>query len=201
MGTKKRVTGGLVRPMDALFSPSEQRLIGAVLLNPGRDFGTLELLTRIGTSRSAGKSLIDRWVSAGVLRERRVGNQRRLSANPDYLLYPELRTMALKTIGLAEPLAKALSPLKHRLTDAFVFGSIAAGRDTSKSDIDLALVGEVDLFQVSPLIDAAEHELGRPVHVSVYGTAEWADASAPVLDVIRNGPRIDLMELMDGTTR
>ena len=187
-----------MRPLDALLSVPEQRLLSAVLLHPERDFGTVELLDRMGSSRSAGSTVLKRWVDSGLLRERRVGNQRRLAANPEFLLYPELRRMLTKTVGIAQPLAQALAPLAHRLTDAFVFGSVAAGTDGSESDIDLAVVGDITLFDVSPLLDAAQGELGRPVHVSVYTAQEWARDADSVLAAVRQGPRIDLMEALHG---
>ena len=108
--------------------------------------------------------------------------------------------MVLKTVGLAEPLAKALAPLGSRLTDAFVFGSVAAGQDSSASDIDVAVVGDVNLFDLSPLVDSVELELGRAVHVNVYSDQEWASDDA-VLAAIRTGPRIDLMEGIRAETR
>lgn len=182
-----------MRPLDALLSKPEQRLMSAVLVHPDQDFGTLELLTRMGNGRGAGSAVLKRWLDSGLLRERRVGNQRRLSANPQFVLYPELRQMVLKTVGMTDPLAKALAPIAGRLTEAFMFGSVASGTDTSESDIDVAVVGEVDLFDVSPLFDTVQSELGRSVHVNVYSPQEWA-ADDPVLATIKRGPRIDLME-------
>lgn len=182
-----------MRPLDALLSKPEQRLMSVVLARPDQDFGTLELLQHMGNSRGAGSTVLKRWVASGLLRERKVGNQRRLSANPQFVLYPELRRMVLKTVGLSDPLAKALAPIASRLTEAFVFGSVASGTDTSESDIDVAVVGEVDLFDVSPLLDTVQGELGRSVHVNVYSPQEWA-VDDPVLAAIKKGPRVDLME-------
>jgi len=182
-----------MRPLDALLSKPEQRLMSVVLVRPDQDFGTLELLEHMGSGRGSGSAILKRWVDAGLLRERRVGNQRRLSANPQFVLYRELRQMVLKTVGLTDPLAKALAPVSDRLTDAFVFGSVASGTDTSESDIDVAVVGDVDLFDVSPLLDAAQGDLGRSVHASVYSSEEWA-SDDPVLAAIKKGPRVDLME-------
>jgi len=186
-------------PLDALLSKPEQRLMSAILLRPDKDFGTLELLERMGNGRGAGSAVLQRWLAAGLLREQRVGNQRRLSVDPSFVLYTELRQMVLKTVGMAEPLAKALAPLASRLMDAFVFGSVAAGRDSSESDIDVVVVGDVNLFDVSPLFDSAELELGRPVHVNVYSQLEWA-SNDPVLVAIRTGPKIDLMEAIRAKT-
>lgn len=189
-----------MRPLDALLSEPEQRLLGTVLAHPDQDFGTLELLSRMGSSRSAGSAVIQRCVESGLLKERRVGNQRRLAANPDFILYPELRRIVLKTVGLTEPLARMLAPIAHKLKDAFVFGSVAAGKDRTDSDIDLALVGDVDLFKLSPLLDAAQQELGREVHANIYSEQEWASENDPVIRSIRSGPRIDLMETLRGKT-
>jgi predicted nucleotidyltransferase len=181
-----------MQPLDAFLSKPEQRLMSVVLGRPGQDFGVLELLERMGNSRGAGSTVLKRWVDSGLLRERKVGNQRRLSANPQFVLYPELRKMVMKTVGLTEPLAKAMAPLFHRLADAFVFGSVATGSDTSESNIDVAVVGDVNMFDVSPLVDAAQAELGRPVHVNVYSEHEWA-LDDPIIVVIKSGPRVDLM--------
>lgn len=189
-----------MRPLDVFFSQPEQRLLAAVLLHPEREFGTLELLSKIGNSRSAGSLLLQRWVTAGLLQERRVGNQRRLAANPDFVLYPELRKMALKTVGLAEPLARALTSISGRLLEAFVFGSVAAGKDTSNSDIDLVVVGDIDLFTLSPLLDQVEQDLGRPIHVNVYSGEEWYSSQDAVIQSIKNGPCIDLMRELRDTT-
>ena len=189
-----------MRPLDAVFSLPEQKLLGLTLPDPQRDFGTLEVLKHMGNSRSACMRVVERWLAAGLLRERRVGNQRRLSANPEFLLYPELRQMVVKTVGVAEPLCAALRPLAASISEAFIFGSVAAGSDQSDSDIDLALVGLVDLFALSPRIDQAQAQLGRRVHLSVYDPEDWASKGDPVLESIRRGPRIDLMDMLRGPT-
>ena len=49
-----------MQPLDVLLSPAEQRLMKAVLLHPERDFGTVELLDRMGSSRSAGATTAGR---------------------------------------------------------------------------------------------------------------------------------------------
>jgi predicted nucleotidyltransferase len=189
-----------LRPLDSLFSQPQQRLLATVLCHPDMEFGTRELLSQMGNSHSAGATILKRWVESGLLRERRVGNQRRLAVNPDFILYPELRQMALKTVGLAQPLAEALAPVMDRLHEAFVFGSVAAGKDTTESDIDLVIVGDVDLFTVSPLLDPVQQQLGRPIHASIYGVDEWLSKADPILESIKSGPRINLMGELRGTT-
>ena len=189
-----------MRPLDALLSEPAQRLLAKVLPDPSQDFGTLELLSAMGTSRGAGSTLLKRWVHAGLLNERRVGNQRRISANPRFILYTELRSIALKTVALAQPLAIALVSVADRVKEAFIFGSFAAGKDTSESDIDLAVVGDLDLFSLSPLLDSAEIQIGRHIHVNIYSESEWSSTNDAVIRSIKGGPRIDLTEVMHAQT-
>lgn len=92
-----------------------------------------------------------------------------------------------------QPLIDALEPISAQLIEAFVYEPAAAGQGTGHGEVYLALVGEVDLFEVSPLLDKAEHELGRPIHVSLCSVDEWAAESSAFLRAIKSGPRIDLM--------
>src|SRR4051812_45354457 len=70
----------------------------------------------------------------------------------DFSLSPELRSMALKPFGLAEPIRAALMPYADRIEEAFVFGSIVKGSDTGRSDVDVMIVGTVpqlELFEAA----------------------------------------------------
>lgn len=99
---------------------------------------------------------------------------------------------------LLQPLAHALAPIAQQLKEAFIFGSVATSSDTSESDIDLAVVGNVDLFSLSPLLDNAERDVGRHIHVSLYSEVEWASTDDAVIRDIKAGPRIDLIEMING---
>lgn len=114
----------------------------------------------------------------------------------------ELRAMtdARRCQLYAELLAAALAPLRGRLADAFIFGSVAKGTERSDSDIDVALVGDsdVNLFDVYSLTNEVGRKVGREVHVNWYDREEWESSDDKIIDVIRRGPRIPLLELMDG---
>lgn len=90
-----------------------------------------------------------------------------------------------------KPLVEALKPLAARLIEAFVYEPVVAGTD--RGEIYLALVGDVDLFEVSPLLDKAEQDLGRPIHVSLCSVDEWTAESSAFMRVLKSAPRIDLM--------
>jgi hypothetical protein len=66
-----------------------------------------------------------RLEQSGLVMVRRLGNQKHYQANPNSPIFSELHSIALKTVGLAEPLRSALAPLARRIRAAFVYGSIA----------------------------------------------------------------------------
>lgn len=182
--------------VDFLFTPSVQRVLGATLLQPERSFTLQELLTLAESGRGSTQLQIDRLIAAGVLMEGpRRGRQRSIRANPRFFLYEELRSIARKSFGLAEPLRTQLAPWAGQIEQAWVFGSVARGQDVAGSDIDLLVVGHASLLELSEAMHAAEQNLGRPIHLSLYEPAEWQRLlrTDPVVGEIANGPRLTLL--------
>lgn len=181
---------------DFLLTSSMQRLLALVLTEPDREFTLNELLARAGGGHGSSQRQIERLIESGVLREgRRRGRQRSIKANPDFFLYPELRSIALKSFALAEPLRRALQPYEEGIDEAFVFGSTAKGTDTYRSDIDLIVVGTASLMELTAAMLEAEKELGRPVHLNIYSPAEWENlrTNDPVLAQISASKKIQVL--------
>lgn len=167
-----------------------------MFVDPGHNFTLNELLAQAGIGRGGGQRQIERLLLAGVLQEGpRRARQRSIKVNTDYFLYSELRGIVLKTFGLAEPLRKALEPFESQIAEAFVFGSVAKGRDTHESDIDLIVVGDAPLMAITEAMLQAGNTLGRPVHLNLYGADEWArlKQADPVLAQISETSKIRIL--------
>lgn len=158
---------------DFLLSPRQQRMLAPLLLHPEQSYNLTELLRLSGSGRGSGQVQIQKFIDAAVLTELRLGNQRRIRVNVDFPLYPELKSICLKSFGLAEQLRKVLRPLESVIEEAFVFGSIATGKDRADSDIDLMVIGVVDMVTLLDAIAPVEQDLGRSVHVNLYSPTEW----------------------------
>ena len=78
--------------------------------------------------------------------------------------------LVLKTVGLREVLAERLS--KADVTVAFVFGSIARGEERSRSDVDLMVIGNVGLREVSRLLAGVDELIYREVNAHVFNLDE-----------------------------
>jgi predicted nucleotidyltransferase len=162
----------------ALFSSVEQRVLALLFGQPERGFQKSEIVRRARSGTGAVYRLLDRWEAAGLVEVTEVGNQRYYRANQNAPIFPELHLLAVKTVGLVEPLRRALAPLAERIDVAFVYGSVASGADTARSDIDLLIVS--DRVAYPEVIEATlllEQELGRRVDPTILSPGEWRERS------------------------
>ena len=185
--------------VDWLIAPRLQRLMAALLLHPESSYSVRDLARITGVGNSGTQTAITNMVSAGVVVDQRVGNQRRLKANPAYPLYAELRSICIKSFGVTDRLRVALVPFGTEIQRAFVFGSMATGQDKADSDIDLMLIGQVDNYiGLTNAMHEVGDELGRPVHYHLYAPDEWQRllAADPLIKEIAEGAKIEV--LIDG---
>ncbi len=102
-------------------------------------------------------------VKLGVVLKRIDGNRTYFRANNDHPIYQDLHQLVLKTVGLVDYLRK---PLDHpKIHFAFIFGSIANGTNTYKSDIDLFVIGELGLRDINQLLRDVSLQLNREVNI------------------------------------
>lgn len=153
---------------DALFSRTQQRVLGVLFGRPDQSFFANEIVRLAGGGFGAVHRELAALEAAGLVTARHIGNQKHYQANRDALIFEELRGIVVKTAGLADVLREALAPLATRIQAAFVYGSLAKGTDTARSDIDLMVIGEkVEYAGVFKLLADAERRLGRKVNPSV----------------------------------
>lgn len=159
---------------DALFTGTQQRVLALLFGQPGRSFFTKELIDLAGVGSGGVQRELARLQHSGLVTQTRVGNQKHYQANPDAPIFAELCGIARKMLGPAEVLREALAPLAETLPLALLYGSVASGRDTARSDIDVLLVSDtLTLEQVYATLAPVEKQLGRPVSPTLYTSAEF----------------------------
>jgi len=167
-------TADAVRIQDALFSSVQQRLLGIIFGQPDRRFQGAELIRVINSGTGAVHRQLTTLTASGLVNVTRIGNQKYYQANPDSPIFEELCGLIRKTVGLRDPLQRSLEPWKDQIDVAFIYGSIARGTDTAKSDIDLMLIGEgLDYISVYEAIQNAETILQRKVNPNLATLSEW----------------------------
>lgn len=174
MGMKSSAAPRRTGLADALFSGTRQRLIGLLFGQPSRSFYATELIGLAGIGSGAVQRELASLAQSGLVTVRAVGNQKHYQANPESPIFEELRGIAEKTVGLAEPLREALAPLAAQIHAAFVYGSIAKRTDTSASDVDLMLLSDqVSYADVFATLEQASIRLGRKVNPTILTSKEF----------------------------
>ena len=159
---------------DALFSSTQQRVLGLLFGQPERSFFANEIIARLGAGSGAVQRELKKLADSGLVTVSRVGNQKHYQANPASPIFAELCALIRKTVGLAEPLRQALEPERQAIELALVYGSISKQQDTATSDIDLLLVSDVlTLEDVYRLLADAEQKLGRIINPTLYTRQEF----------------------------
>jgi predicted nucleotidyltransferase len=160
---------------DALFTKTQQRVLGVLFGQPERSFYASELIRDAGTGSGAAQRELAKLEGSGLISARRIGHQKHYQANAASPLYSELRNIVLKTVGLAEPLRDALKPSSKAIRVAFVYGSVARATDQSASDIDLMIISDSLTYgEVFGALERVTRTLGRKVNPTVYTAGEFS---------------------------
>ena len=99
------------------------------------------------------------------------GNRTYYRANKNHPLYNDIHNLVLKTTGLVDVLRNALETQKIKL--AFVFGSFAKGEESADSDIDLMVIGNLGLRDITRLLSDTQGKILREINPHVYSLDEF----------------------------
>ena len=137
-----------------------------------------EMERRSGLAVATVQQELGRLTRIGLVEARPDGNRTYYAAREDHPLFAEIRGLVLKTTGLADVLRHALEK-EERITLAFIFGSIAQAREQAHSDIDLLIVGEIGLRQVTKLLSGVADKVGREINPKVFTPQEFRRRKRP----------------------
>jgi predicted nucleotidyltransferase len=122
----------------------------------------------IGTIQSEFKKLL----RLDLVQKRRDGNRLYFRANRQNPLYPEIHGLVLKTSGLVDLLREALAQTAA-IQIAFVFGSVARGEEQAESDVDLLIIGDLGLRDVTRLLAGLSEKISREINPHVMPPEEF----------------------------
>lgn len=106
-----------------------------------------------------------------LVTSRRDGNRLYYRANTNHPLYPILSDLVAKTVGHRALLKQALSVPGIQI--AFIFGSLARNEEQGESDLDLFIIGDITLRQLSSLLSGLEEKTGREINPHIFNATEF----------------------------
>lgn len=121
-----------------------------------------EIERRSGFSAGTVQQELRKLHRLDLLGQRRDGNRLYYRANREHPLFPEIRNMVLKTLGLADLFGEALRGVPG-IRVAFIFGAFAVGGKNAQSAVDLMIVGNADPGRVAAILSGLSGRTGREI--------------------------------------
>lgn len=156
-----------------LFAEYRRQVLGLLLLHPEMRYHVREIARLTNTTAGTLHRELSKLAEAQVLIREESGNQVYYQANTAFLLFEELASILRKTSGLADVLAEALTPLAKNIEAAFIFGSVGRGTETSESDIDVLIIGDISFTDAVKALHPAQTIVKREINPKVYKKSEW----------------------------
>lgn len=181
--------------LQTLFSSRVRvRLLTLFLLSPDPHFHASALTRQVGAQYNAVWKELANLERAGLLLSESSANTKTYRLNPRCLILPELRAIVLKTEGAGDAIRQALVGLD--VDAAFVYGSFAVGDIDQQSDIDVMIIGKIELTRLASVVARLERDLGRAVNYVAYTPEEWREkqnAQEPFVANVLASPKIMLI--------
>lgn len=146
-----------------LFSSSARvQALSLLLLNPDTKFYQREIETITGLAIRSIQRETEKLEALGILHKSTEANRVYFQGNRSYILFPELRKMLLKTVGLKVVLADARQANK-RIRVAFIHGPFAAERETLTDPIAIFVVGDISKQELQGRAEEVQSPIGREI--------------------------------------
>lgn len=198
----------MVKPQTSALLPFlRSDAVGSILAefysHPGSEFTISELARRTETNIATSHREISALVAAGVLADRRDGNNRLITVNRKYPLYQPLKEIILSAYGPV-PILRSMLKGNPNIEEAFIFGSWAARREGAPghtpNDIDVLVIGEISISQMMDLRERASKLLHTEINLQRVPPKEWAhNNQSGFYRTIKSQPLIKLIGADDAT--
>jgi predicted nucleotidyltransferase len=156
-----------------LFPEYRRRVLTLLFLRPDEQLHGREVARRTGLPAGTITRELTKLAQAGLLKREKRGNQQLYGADKSSPIFTELASILRKTSGIVDVLAGVLAPLSPLIRAAFVFGSVARGAETSGSDVDLMVIGEMTFREAIDVLHPVQATLGREVNVQLLTPDEF----------------------------
>lgn len=158
---------------DVLFGQIRGGVLALLYGWADKAFYVRQIARHLHASVGAVRRELEKLAAVDLIVRTSLGNQVFYQVNQRHPVFFEMRALVNKTVGIFNTLHSALEPLGNRASVAFVYGSIARQEERAGSDIDLMIIGDIELDDVLVRLPEAETTLGRAVNPTVYSIHEF----------------------------
>lgn len=158
---------------EVLFSKNRRAVLSLLYGHPDQTFYLRQIVRVSGGGHGAIQRELKILSDVGILRRTVRDKQVYFQAHPDCPVFEELKSLIIKTAGVADVLKAALTVLGERVQAAFIFGSVARGQQKELSDVDLLVVGTTTFRNLVAALADAQTTLRREINPTLYTPEEF----------------------------
>jgi predicted transcriptional regulator len=170
-----------------IASKTRIKLLMRLFFNPKTRSYLRELAKEFNVSSNAVREELNQLKKTSLLKSEKNGRQVYYMANTEHALFPELKSMVSKVMGIDQVIDSIINRLGN-LEKAYLVGDYAEGKDTGI--IDLILVGDIDHYHLNDLSRKTERYIKRKIRTLVLNHEEYS----VLLNELKNHPRVLLWE-------
>ncbi|CAB1061332.1 hypothetical protein D1BOALGB6SA_6105 [Olavius sp. associated proteobacterium Delta 1] len=129
-----------------------------------------ELANEFNVSTNAVREELNQLKKTDLLKSEKNGRQVFYKANTSHALFPELKSMVSKVMGIDQVIDSIMQRLGN-LESAYLIDDYAEGKDTGI--IDIILVGNIDQYHLNDLSRKTERYINRKIRSLVLSNEEY----------------------------
>jgi predicted transcriptional regulator len=155
-----------------IASKTRIKLLMRLFFNPKARSYLRELAKEFNVSTNAVREELNQLKKTNLLKSEKNGRQVYYSANTEHALFPELKSMVSKVMGIDQ----VIDGIVQRLGDlecAYLMDDYAEGKDTGI--IDIILVGDIDQYHLNDLTRKTEKYVKRKIRSLVLSQTEYEE--------------------------
>jgi predicted transcriptional regulator len=157
---------------DFMISRVRVKMVKLFFASPDGLYFVREITREINEEINAVRRELDRMLSVGMLKSEQRGNRLYYSVNPRYLYFQELQQMVVKSTGLGRKLRKNQRKL-GAVSFVMFSGKFVRRLKPRQGEVDILVIGDVVLPELSLLIKEEEQVLKREINYAVFSDEEF----------------------------
>jgi hypothetical protein len=177
---------------DFMVSRVRAKLIKIFLSHPQEMYYVRELTRASKEEINAVRRELARMIEKGMVRNEKRGNRLYYQFRQSYPFYSELLAIVAKTTGLGNSIISNKAKLGF-IKYAFLSSKFVRGIKKSPADVDLVIVGQVIMPQISLIVKDYEESTSLEVNYSCMTEEEFGyrlSRKDPFITVILSKPRV-----------
>ena len=143
-----------------------------LFFNPKARSYLRELAKEFNVSTNAVREELNQLKNTSLIKSERNGRQVYYKANTEHALFPELKSMVSKVMGIDQVIDSIINRLGN-LEKAFLVEDYAEGKDSGI--IDIVLVGDIDHYHLNDLSRKTEQYIKRKIRTLVMNRQEFQE--------------------------